>query len=123
MNGRDASAGDMSRPDDSGDSNAGLPDDLPALQQASLDPDEADALFRDLAHLCRLEWVRARPSPGYERTPPPNTVTGAQAALLAGTVRAVQICYRHGAETWLDTITTSPHGFQLVRMPRPRLPE
>jgi hypothetical protein len=81
---------------------------LPPLHRAALDATTAEALFDDLAALTTIEVVRIKGAVGA------CTLAEARDALEAG-ARGVQVRYRWGGESWLDTILRTPAGLRIVR--------
>lgn len=90
---------------------------LPPLQQTVLDPATVAALFADLSACAEVTSVTTR-APGRTAGAAPTTLSleAAREGLLSGGLRTVQIRYRHGGQTWCDTLLATPVGVRLVRI-------
>lgn len=92
-------------------------DDLPELQDATIDAAVVIALFDDIEQCAELREIlvkgAARSLSGQEQ---PYTLAEARDALLQGEIRAVQLRYTFENTPWCDTITVLPKGFHLIRM-------
>jgi len=99
----------------SGDGSA--QDDLPELQDATIDAAVVIALFDDIDQCAELREILVKGAPqalsGQET---PHTLESARDALLQGEIRAVQLRYTYENTPWCDTITVLPRGFHLIRM-------
>lgn len=89
---------------------------LPDLNEAILDRDTLDQLFRDLEACVRITEII--PKFADRRMVAEETVTLAQARelLLDGKARGVQIRYRYEDADWWDTLMNTPQGVRLVRI-------
>lgn len=87
----------------------------PILHQAELDPATLAQLFRDLAEHAEVLGISAKGSPTAYTGGETLDLVRANAALVAGAVRGIQIRYRYAGEEWWDTLLRLPHGVRLVR--------
>lgn len=90
---------------------------LPELQDAVISTAELEVLFADLASHAEIGAIVLKGA-ATERAAGTATLEDAQAALVAGTVRGVQIRYRFDGTGWWDTLLCVPGGFRVVRMER-----
>lgn len=90
---------------------------LPALHQAVLEPSTIEALFDDLAHCAQVLAVIPKRAARTMIEEHPIDLAGACAGLRDGSLRAVQIRYRHENREWCDTLMPLPGGSaRLVRI-------
>lgn len=90
---------------------------LPPLQQATLDRATVTALFADLANCTQVLAVIPRHATRTLVAATTIDLATAQAELHAGTLRGVQIRYRHERREWCDTLLPLPDGAaRLVRI-------
>ena len=92
---------------------------LPALQDALLDGDTLDALFRDLAGLVELQEILLKGASRSHALERPVSLEEARAALAEGAVVGAQIRYRYQGSDWWDTLLRTPQGIRLVRIQPP----
>lgn len=93
------------------------PLNLPALQQAALDPATLDQLFADLAACTQVLAVVPRHAARTMVIEQSISLADAQAALRSGALRGVQIRYRYDHREWNDTLLPTPDGgARLVRI-------
>jgi len=86
---------------------------LPDLADALLDDDALDALLRDLAALATIDEIILKRGPRrVDDADVDSPVALAEVAnlLRAGSVRGVQIRYRHDGARWWDTLMVAPPG-------------
>lgn len=88
---------------------------LAPLQVADLDRARLRDLATDVAALTTDLDVLVKTSEGYVDPDVRPTLDDAISALVAGTVRALQLRYRFDGRLYWDTILTTPNGFRLVR--------
>lgn len=90
---------------------------LPALQQAELDDATVAQLFSDVAQFAGILAVIPRAATRTLAPPPAMGLDEARAALLAGTIRGVQLRYRYDGREWTDTLLSAgPGRTRLVRI-------
>ncbi len=82
---------------------------LPTTYGADLGPADLDVLFEDLGRAADVLAVRCDGDGDV-------TLPAALAGLQGGTVRRVQVRYRHGPDVWCDTLMARTDGARLVRM-------
>ena len=91
---------------------------LPDLHQADLDESTLRQLFADVtAHTELLEVIPKHSAVGF--VPEVSAITLAEGLelLLAGSVRALQLRYRHAGSVWWDTLMpSSPGHYRVVRI-------
>lgn len=87
----------------------------PELQQAELDSATFEQLFVDLMAHAEVLGISAKGGATRYAGADSLDLPLARAALLAGTVRGVQIRYRYQDSEWWDTILALNGVFRLVR--------
>lgn len=87
----------------------------PELQQATLDPATFEQLFADLATHTEVLGIHAKGRATAYAGSEQLDLSSARTALLAGTVRGVQIRYRYQEVEWWDTLLASAGAIRLVR--------
>lgn len=93
--------------------------DLPELHEGRFGPDELAALEADLAAFTELESVLPRPRVRSLVPPAPVSLSAGFAGLRDGTLRGLQIRYRHAGDHWCDTLLADSDGVRVVRMRTP----
>ena len=89
---------------------------LPDVHEAMLSDDELAALLRDLGACAEVLSLRVRGAlPGGA---PTLALGDVQSSLAGGAAAAVQITYRFGGATWIDTLTRRDGGTRVVRIGR-----
>jgi hypothetical protein len=91
-------------------------DELPTLEEATLDEATLTELFTDLATVALVHEVRLKGAPWAHSVDGAPAVDQALELLRTGSVRAVQVHYTHRGERWTDTVLPRPSGWRLVRM-------
>jgi hypothetical protein len=89
---------------------------LPALQQAALDRETLEALFRDLSQCVSLLAVLPKGVAQGHAAEQGISLEAAKEGFIAGTLRGVQIRYLFEGQEWCDTLLNSPSGPRLVRI-------
>lgn len=91
---------------------------LPDLHQAELDEPTLRQLFRDVAdHTELMEVIPKHAAASYVPEVAAITLAEGLEMLLAGSVRALQLRYRHDSGVWWDTLMPTPEGtFRIVRI-------
>jgi len=91
-------------------------EDFPEVYEAQLDRDTEDALFRDLANVAGGTEVSVKLA-ATRRTESQHVFSlhEARDALRAGTLRAVQVRYRHDGQLWIDTFLNVDGRIKLIR--------
>lgn len=89
---------------------------LPALHEAELDRPTVEALFADVAQLCRVLEVLPRGGARERARPAGIPLDLARDQLLAGEIAGVQLRYEHEGAQWWDTLMATPTGWRLVRI-------
>lgn len=91
---------------------------LPDLHQSELDEATLRQLFEDVrAHTELMEVIPKHAATGYVPEIAAITLDEGLAFLVDGTVRAVQLRYRHDGAVWWDTLMPTPHKtFRIVRI-------
>ena len=91
---------------------------LPDLHQSELDEATLRQLFEDVrAHTELMEVIPKQAATGYVPETAAITLAEGLSFLLDGTVRALQLRYRHDGAVWWDTLMPTPHGtFRIVRI-------
>lgn len=89
---------------------------LPALQQAALDGETFEALFRDLSQCVHLLAVLPKGTAHGHASERGISLEEAREGVLSGRLRGVQIRYLHEGQEWCDTLLNSPTGVRLVRI-------
>jgi hypothetical protein len=92
---------------------------LPALQDALLDGDTLEALFRDLVGLVEIQEILLKGASRSHALERSASLDEARAALEQGAVIGVQIRYRYQGGDWWDTLLRTPQGIRLVRIQPP----
>jgi hypothetical protein len=92
---------------------------LPALQDALLDGDTLEALFRDLGGLVELQEILLKGASRSHALEHAASLEEARTALSQGAVIGVQIRYRYQGSDWWDTLLRTPQGIRLVRIQPP----
>ena len=89
---------------------------LAELQDAILDAETLECLFRDLELCTEILGVMPRRARN-QMVPDVNvTLSDAKALLMGGAVSGVQIRYRYEGGEWWDTLMRLPQGVRLVRI-------
>ena len=89
---------------------------LPDVQQAVLDADTLDALFRDLAQCTQILAVVPKTAAAGMVAERSLSLDDARAGLTSGAFRGVQVRYRYDRQEWCDTLMVTPAGVRLVRI-------
>lgn len=89
---------------------------LAELHQAELDEATVDQLFADIAALTRVIEVLPKYDSRSYAPDAPITLDEARELLRAGTLRGVQVRYRHDGAQWWDTLMRTPTGVRVVRI-------
>ncbi len=92
------------------------PEDLPPLHEGELDAEGLRAFERDLRACAEVGEIRIRSGRGARAATACPTLEDAMTALRNGTAAAVQIRYRHGPATWLDTVMRAEGTFRIIRV-------
>ena len=94
--------------------------DLPPMREATLDANQVQALFSDIAQLgSEIMLMQRSDNARRASASQPNCtekVELAKTALLSGTVNRVQIRYRWKDSLWIDTLSCQPDGYHIVRI-------
>lgn len=89
---------------------------LVELQDAILDAETLECLFRDLELCTEILGVTPRRARN-QMVPDVNiTLTDAKTLLVSGAVSGLQIRYRYEGAEWWDTLMRIPTGIRLVRI-------
>jgi hypothetical protein len=88
------------------------------MSDAILGRDELAALFQDY-RVCALDLqIQLKTGPGFVLPHRAPSLDDAEAMLLAGKIRGLQLRYRFGEQRWCDTLMPLPSGARLVRIPQ-----
>ena len=91
---------------------------LPAMSDAILGREELAALFQDYRVCAADLQIQLKTGPGFVLPHRAPSLDDAEAMLLAGNVRGLQLRYRFGEQNWCDTLMPLPSGARLVRIPQ-----
>lgn len=90
---------------------------LPDLLQSDIDEPTLAQLITDVGSLTELHEVIPKYGPGYVGEPAPLQLDEAYRGLVDGTLKGLQLRYRHDGKTWWDTIMPMPENrFRIVRI-------
>lgn len=89
---------------------------LPDLNEALLDEETVQALFRDLAACAEILEVVPKIADRTEVTGAKVSLAEGQALLAEGRARGLQVRYRFEGAEWWDTLLRTPRGIRLVRI-------
>ena len=90
---------------------------LPELTESTLGAEQLGDLFRDIGALTQVVEIIPKQGPrDYVDDRLTLDLDTAQARLLDGTFRGVQIRYRYDGGLWWDTLIKLPEGFRIVRI-------
>lgn len=94
------------------------PAPLPDLHQSELDEATLRQLFDDVrSHTELMEVIPKHAATGYVPEIAAITLAEGLGFLLEGSVRAIQLRYRHAGALWWDTLMPTPQGtFRIVRI-------
>lgn len=93
------------------------PPELPDLTESVLNTEQLHDLFRDLGALTQVtEIIPKQGQREYVDDTVILDLESAQARLLDGTFRGLQIRYRYDDGLWWDTLIRVPNGFRIVRI-------
>jgi hypothetical protein len=88
---------------------------MPPMCEAVLSEDDLARLFEDLAACTSILSVQEKGSVETYAQAGPAGLSSAQARLLSGAVRGLQIRYAYQDHDWTDTLFRLPTGTRLVR--------
>lgn len=91
---------------------------LPSVYEAVLDAATLVRLVDDLEACATVDRVMEKGAPTAHATGCPG-LRDAVERLVVGTIRGVQVWYRHDGEDWCDTLVQVTGGTRLVRMAVP----
>jgi hypothetical protein len=97
-----------------------VPEALPSLQDAVLDSESLQALFRDLSSLVEIDEILLKGGAQSRAVEQRLSLEEARAALEQGRVMGLQIRYRYQGSSWWDTLLRTPQGIRIVRIQPPR---
>lgn len=86
---------------------------LPELYEAMLDEATLAVLLDDITRCGEIRGVQVRIA---GRSNLEQTWSEAEQLFRTGAAHSLQASYRHGGETWRDTLLRTPAGIRLVRM-------
>ncbi len=89
---------------------------LPELREGWLEAEQVRALFADLRACANAPSVQLKAGAEQRARSAPADLDAAEAALLDGRVRGVQIRYGYQGSHWCDTLVRTPRGVRLVRI-------
>lgn len=97
------------------------PDDtppLPDLHQSEIDETTLRQLFTDIGTHGEIMEIIPKHAPGYVAENPESLqLDEAFQLLVSGSVRGLQLRYRHDGKSWWDTLMPLPGGlFRIVRI-------
>lgn len=95
---------------------SGEQEKLPQMSEAVLTDDELAALVRDLRACTEVDEIILKTSPGRVDDQQLPTLDDAAQMLFERSVRGVQIRYRYGDASWMDTLMPVADGIRLVRI-------
>jgi hypothetical protein len=88
------------------------------MSDAVLGRVELAALFRDYRVCAAGLQIQLKTGPGFVLPHGAPSLDDAEAMLLAGHIRGLQLRYRFGEQHWCDTLMPLPSGARLVRIPQ-----
>lgn len=89
---------------------------LPQLQDAILDMETLDQLFRDIRHCAVVEEVLLKGGPVSMASEKSVPLAEALEALRERRVVGVQLRYWYAGTNWWDTLMHTPRGIRLIRI-------
>lgn len=94
--------------------------ELPPMREALLTIEQVEELFTDIRNLATDVLLMQR-STGAQRATASRAETIeqlvlAKTSLLSGRVKRVQIRYRWQDSLWIDTLSSQPEGYRLIRI-------
>lgn len=94
------------------------PTPLPELLQSDIDDATLRQLITDIGTHTEIMEIIPKHTPGYVgENPFPPQLDEAYQMLREGTVRGLQLRYRHQGKTWWDTLMPLPGGlFRIIRI-------
>jgi hypothetical protein len=88
------------------------------MSDAILGRDQLAALFDDYRACAADLQIQLKAGPGFALPHRAPSLDDAEAMLLAGNIRGLQLRYRFGEQNWCDTLMPLPSGARLVRIPQ-----
>lgn len=89
---------------------------LPPLQDAILDPETLEQLFRDIQRHAVVDEVLLKGGAALMASEKSVPLAEAEQALRERRVAGVQIRYRYEGANWWDTLMHTPQGVRLIRI-------
>ena len=90
--------------------------ELPPLQDAILDPETLEQLFRDIQRCAVVDEVLLKGGAALMASEKSVPLAEAEQALREKRVAGVQIRYWYEGANWWDTLMHTPRGVRLIRI-------
>ena len=94
--------------------------ELEPLYAGELDGALFEDYLADLEELTDVQQILVKEGPEAHADGAPLSLDQARMLLLTGSVRGVQLRYRHEGVEWIDTLVRGPETIRLLRIEAPR---